>query len=239
LKLGESLRAGLLAGVLAGIVWSLFSLAFTTPFIEKAIELEQAAPGAEPEAFSRNMMKFGMVVGFLLYGLMVGLLFGAVYALVRNKLPAATERNKGFLLAFLAYWSIGLLPFLKYPANPPGVGGEDDIVFRQATYAGFIAVSVLLAVAGVAWFKYLSKATRLRWPLTIAGYGIFAAAAYFLMPVHSLPPVTLPPEMLSGFRAVSLGGMTVFWGALAINFVLLGEKLAGRKSKIKNQESKM
>lgn len=234
MKLGVSLRAGLLAGVLAGIVWSLFSLAFTTPLIDRAIQMEQGKPGAVQEAFSRNMMKFGMVMGFLLYGLIIGLLFGAVYAMVKEKLPAIKERNKGFLLVFLAYWSIAFLPFLKYPANPPGVGGEDDIVFRQATYAAFMAISVLLAAASIFWFKYLSKAKKWRWPLTVAGYGIFAAAAYFLMPAHSFPSVTLPPDLLGGFRAVSLAGMTLFWLALAINFVFLGEKLSSGKLKVQN-----
>lgn len=229
MKPGISLRAGLLAGVISGIVWALFSLAFTTPVIDKAIELEQAMPGARPEAFSRNMMKFGMVVGFLLYGVMVGLLFGAIYGLVREKLPVMKERNKGFLLSFLAYWSIAFLPFIKYLGNPPGVGDEDNIAFRQATYAGFIAISILLTILGVNLFKHLAKTKSWRWPLTLCSYGILAGLAYFLMPSHLLPPTALPAGLLWGFRAVSLGGITLFWLALALNFVFLGEKLASRK----------
>lgn len=229
MKLGESLRAGLLAGVLAGIVLSLFSLAFTTSLIDRAIGFEEALPGARPELFSRGIQKFGMVVGFLLYGVMVGALFGSVYALVKDKLPVKRERSKGLLLAFLAFWSFTLLPFLKYPANPPGMGGEETIAFRQATYAGFVAISVLLTIASIAWFKYLSKTRNWRWPLAISGYGIFAAAAYFLMPAHSFPPVTLSSSFLWDFRIVSLAGMALFWLALGINFVFLGEKMSSRK----------
>ncbi len=224
MKLRDSLRAGLIAGVLAGIVLSLFSLGFIAPVIDKAIETEQALPGARPEAFSRGMMKFGMVVGFLLYGVLMGLLFGAIYTLVKEKLPVRKSRSKGLLLAFLAYWALALLPFLKYPANPPGVGGEEDIAFRQATYAGFIAISVLLTAAGVAWYKYLVKAKSWRWPLTFMGYGAFAALAYWLMPPHPLPPATLPPGLLWSFRAMSLLGMTLFWLTLGINFGHLGKK---------------
>lgn len=225
MKLGVSLRAGLLAGVLAGIVLSIFSLGFTTPFIDKAIVLEHSLTEATPEPFSRNMMKFGMVVGFMLYGLMMGLLFAAVYAMVRGKLPVNKESHKGFILAFLAFWSMAFIPFLKYPANPPGVGGE-DITFRQATYAGFLAISILLTAACVSFYKYMEKAKSWRWPLTILAYGVAITTVYLLMPPHPFPPTKLPANILWGFRTVSLIGMTLFWAALGINFVLLGRRLS-------------
>lgn len=225
MKLGDSLKAGLLAGVLAGVILALFNLAFTSPLIDKAIQFEQAAPDAGPELFSRDTQKFGMVMGFLLLGLIAGLLFGVVYTLVKEKLPASGTRNKGLLLAFLAFWSVALMPFLKYPANPPGVGGEETIIFRQATYISYIAISLVLAIAGVAWFKFLAIAKNWRWPLTLLGYAVFGVLAYRLMPSHPFPPTTLPSELLWNFRAISLISLALFWVALGLNFVFLAKRL--------------
>ncbi len=180
--------------------------------------------------FTRGMQKFGMVVGFLLYGVMMGLLFGAVYALLKEKLPVKGGRGKGILLAFLAYLSMVLLPFLKYPANPPGVGGEENIAFRQATYAGIIAISVLLTVISVWWFKYLARVKNWRWLIAISSYVIVAVLAYFLMPPHPLPPTTLPASLLWSFRFIGLAGMTLFWLALGINFVRLGKRLSQKRA---------
>ena len=43
---------------------------------------------------------------------------------------------------------MAIFPFLKYPANPPGVGEPESIGYRQTLYVGFIALAVLGLGAG-------------------------------------------------------------------------------------------
>jgi len=57
------------------------------------------------------------------------------------------------VLVGLMWWSVALIPFLKYPANPPGVGNPETMAFRQGIQLGFIALSALaLAAAGLVYW---------------------------------------------------------------------------------------
>ena len=70
----------------------------------------------------------GSFSGFVIYGALWGLLFGLV-AYCSPDLTACCSgplRRFGFTLALLVGWSVAMLPFLKYPANPPGVGEAAD-----------------------------------------------------------------------------------------------------------------
>jgi hypothetical protein len=53
--------------------------------------------------------------------------------------------------------TIYLIPFLKYPANPPTVGDADTIALRTILYLSFIAISGLGAVGFYQLFKRLQK----------------------------------------------------------------------------------
>ena len=51
------------------------------------------------------------------------------------------------LVALLGFISIGLVPFLKYPATPPAVGNPETIGDRTTLYFTFLAISVLAIIA--------------------------------------------------------------------------------------------
>src|SRR5207244_4115068 len=71
---------------------------------------------------SRDVQKLGLFLGWFLYAVGWACLFGAIYFLAQKWLPGSATWQRGLAMAALAYWAIALLPFLKYPANPPGVG---------------------------------------------------------------------------------------------------------------------
>lgn len=230
--LGTVLKAAIIAGLLAGLTVAAVHLVITEPIIDQAIALEEqhAESGGthEEPLVSRRAQKGGLVLGYLLYGLTWALLFGVVYQLVQRWLPADSWTTRGLLLAFMTYWSVCLLPFLKYPANPPGVGDPDTIGYRQALYVGFLALSVAVAAVSIWLGRFLTRAQGLRrgpW-IPIAGCLLLLSAALYLLMPSNPDDVTMPADLVRTFRAFSLLGLTVFWAVLGFLF----SKLLGRRA---------
>lgn len=231
LPLGTILKAAIIAGLLAGLTVAVFHLVVTEPIIDQAIAMEeqQAHAGSDHEEpiVSRRTQKGGLVLGYLLYGLTWALPFGVVYQLAQRWLPADSRMNQGLLLAFFAYWSVCLLPFLKYPANPPGVGDPDTIGYRQALYVGFLALSVAAVVLSIGLGRYVTRLQGMRhgpWIPMGMCLVVFSAVLYLLMPSNP-DEVTMPADLVRSFRVLSLIGLTLFWTVLGFLF----SKLLGRQ----------
>ncbi len=227
-SLGTILKAAILAGLIASVAASIFHLVLAEPIIERAIELEEqrgresGAPPEEP-VVSRPVQKVGLVVGLLLYGAVWGLLVGVAYRLLEPWVEARSLARRGAIVAGLLGWSVALLPFLKYPANPPGVGDPGTIGYRQALYFGFIALSIAGTVLAIGLRRRVGW--RGAWPLGLGFYAIYALTLYVLMPPNP-DPVRMPPELVRTFRAISLAGLLLFWGVLAGVFGWLSRERA-------------
>src|SRR5262249_50380282 len=139
---GRLIRAVLIAGVVAALAAGVFHLAVSERYVDRAIALEDEAEQQELLAtggtieghqpvFSRRTPKAGLFAGLLLYGLAAGAIFGGVYALAGGRLPGRTTRARVAALASGTLLAVVLVPFLKYPANPPGVGDPDTLARRQ------------------------------------------------------------------------------------------------------------
>lgn len=223
-SLGSVLKAALVAGLIAGAVVAGFHWLLIEPVIDRAIVIEerlsraQGAPAEEP-VVSRATQRVGLIVGFLLYGAIWGLLFGVLFHFTGAWLPATWPRAvRGFLLALLAGWSVAVFPFLKYPANPPGVGDPETIGYRQALYFGLLGLSALGTVMALRLHRLLaSRGSSARAPgqavLTLALYAVYSAAVYAAMPANP-DPVRMPADVIWTFRAISLAGLVLFWGVL-------------------------
>jgi predicted cobalt transporter CbtA len=127
-----------------------------------------------------------------------------------------------------AFWAVGFVPFLKYPANPPGVGEPDTIAYRQMLYLAILALSAVGTVAAIAAGHVIgrSHASSLwRWLPAIGLALIVGAVLYAAMPANP-DPVRLPAELIQGFRIRSLAGMALFWAVFGVAFAVL----AGRAS---------
>jgi Probable cobalt transporter subunit (CbtA) len=230
--LGRALRTTLVAGLVAGLCASAFHQVLTEPVIDRAIAAEAARAAAQPghthdeePVVSRGGQKIGLVVGLVLYGLTWGLLAGLALHATREWAPRGWSLGRrGLIVAGLAGWSVALFPFLKYPANPPGVGEPETIGYRQTLYVGFIG----LAVTGILLAALLRR--RLRgtggpsaWIAPALFYAVWAFGVYALMP-SSLDPIELPETIVQPFRALSLAGLVVFWGGFALALAYLGRE---------------
>lgn len=225
--LAATLKRALLAGLAAAVVASIFHLVLTEPVIDRAIELEGAlvhAEGRDPQpVVSREAQRVGLASGFLIYGLSSALLFGAAFHLVQRWLPGSSPARRGLLLAAAAYWATALFPFVKYPANPPGVGDAETIAYRQGLYLGFLALSLASVAGAVLIGTYLERSSRmgLGLPVAVVLLAMSAGAAFAFMPSNP-DPVLLPEAIVSTFRGLALGGLTLFWVVLGSTFVTLG-----------------
>jgi len=225
---GIALKAAVVAGLLAGLLVAAYHFTLTEPVIDRAITLEEqraAAQGGHEEqpVVARDVQKgLGLFLGWALYGALAGVVFGGVFTLAQGKLPGDSVWRRGLALAGLAFVGVALLPFLKYPANPPGVGDPDTHSFRVAVQLVFLALSVAGAVGAVILYRVLARrpATHAwRWPAALGAYVAYAAAIYVLTPPNP-DAVNAPADMVTAFRALSLGGLALLWAVIGLLFGL-------------------
>lgn len=231
------LKAALFAGLAAGLVMGLFHFVLTEPVIDRALALEDAAAKATDQAtryapeVSRGVQKGMLVVGSALYGLLVGLVFAALLAVLRRHLPGRWPDARAAVLAGLLWWSVALLPALKYPANPPGVGNLDTVSYRQSIQLGFIALSVLATAA--AWTAYRLSGRWWRDPglqerrmgLAVVLYAVMAIPLFVFMPANP-DPITAPADLIWEFRMLSMFGQVFFWAVLGVISAILLRRFA-------------
>ena len=140
----------LVSGALAGTIHGMANLAIVEPYLDEAIGIENQnlfASGEEEDTPQfwveydayRDWQKGGQVLAGAILGTSIGALFGIVYALSRQALPGNTDVKKAFLLAGIMWFTLYLIPFLKYPANPPTVGDGETVL-----YLSFIVLRAIL-----------------------------------------------------------------------------------------------
>lgn len=223
ISLGSIVKAAVVAGLIAGAAAAGFHWLLIEPVIERAIALEelqhQGQGTAEQEpVIDRPTQRWGLLLGMLLFGAVWGLLFSQLYYLTQTWWAASWPTlTRTLLLALLMGWSVSVFPFTKYPANPPGIGEPETIGYRQALYFGFIGLSVVGSALAVGLYRFLNRLGRLsargRWACALCLYVMYAIVVYMAMPPNP-DPIGMPGELVWTFRAISLGGLLLFWGAL-------------------------
>ncbi|AXG78448.1 CbtA family protein [Streptomyces paludis] len=171
---------------------------------------------------------FGLATGVLVYGVAVGGIAALVFAVCLGRIGRFGPRAIAALIAGAAFTTVCLVPFLKYPANPPAVGDGDTIGRRTALYFLMILLSVLLAVAAVIVGRRL--APRLgNWNASLAagaGFVVAVAVACLVLPANTdAIPETFPAALLWEFRLSSLAVQAVLWTAFGLIFGALAERM--------------
>jgi predicted cobalt transporter CbtA len=223
MKTGLFIVIVLLSGCFAGTIYGALNLAIVEPYLDDAINIENQSMFATGEEDStpifwveyyeyRSWQKGGEVLAGAILGTSIGALFGIVYALSKNSLPSRNNFGKTLILAGLMWFTLFVIPFLKYPANPPTVGDGETVVLRGILYLAFIAISGLTAVGFYKIFKQLKGQKRI---LAFVGYSIFISVIFLLMPENP-DKITAPMELVNGFRVMAFLSSSVFWFALAL-----------------------
>lgn len=218
-EMWDVLRAVLIAGLIAGTAMALFHSLATEPVIEQAIALEEAhageapAPGQEQQepVVSREVQRGGLALGLMLYGVFFGLLFGVAFPILEHLLPPVGTFRRALLASAAAFWTLNLFPFLKYPANPPGVGQPETIELRQTLFLvaiGLAIAGLVAACAGARWLAGRYGQQRL-WAVALAAYAAYSLVVYLALPPNP-DPTPVPPELLWSFRLLSLAGIAIF-----------------------------
>ena len=215
----------LVSGAIAGFVHGTINFALVEPYLDQAIGLENESLFASGEAEDnlefwaeyesyRIWQKSGQVLAGVILGLAMGSLFGIVYALSRNSLPGKNDVIKSVILAGIMWLTIYIIPFLKYPANPPTVGDGETVMLRAILYVSFIALS---GIGVVIFYKLSQKLQNNKKYFGLFGYVIFITILFFVMPENP-DEITAPMNLVNEFRLMSVLGVSSFW--LSVGLIL-------------------
>jgi predicted cobalt transporter CbtA len=226
------LRRGLAAGLLAGLLAGIFAYLFAEPVLDRAIGLENAAHEHTREVFGRGEQKAGLILATALYGTSVGALFGLLSAFFRRRSLPRSEWRRSLALAGVVFLGAVLLPFLKYPPNPPGVGADPaTLTERTLAYLAMIVLGMLAVLAAWRFARGLDGASPPARDLSAGGIlvGLWAFL-YLAMPDFGSIGGHVPADLIWDFRLSALGTQVVLWAGIGCIFGLFGELASRRKT---------
>jgi predicted cobalt transporter CbtA len=222
----------LISGALAGFVHGTVNFAIVEPYLDQAIGIENQNLFASGEAEDtpqfwaeyegyRIWQKSGQVLAGVILGTSIGALFGLVFAFARNSLPGNNDIKKALVLAGIMWFTMYLIPFLKYPANPPTVGDSETVVLRAILYLSFIAIS---GFGALGFYKLSTKFENKKKIIPLVGYALFISVAFFVMPENP-DEITAPMDLVNEFRMMSVLGVTSFWISVGVFLGLFWNRL--------------
>ena len=245
---------GLLAGAIGAVLAFAFARLCAEPVIGRAIAFEDGRIDAEnahgvhehgAELFGRGVQSnAGLGFGVLIFGVAMGALFGVLFCVIAARATNVGARALSLALAAAAFVAVYLVPFVKYPPNPPAVGQADTIGARTGWYLVMVLASVVLAIAAV-WLARGLTARYGAWHGRLLAAGAYVAAVAVVMVL--LPNVDETPEPLrdtSGaisypgfpadvlyeFRLLSLATQLVLWATIGVAFATLAGRLLGDRA---------
>jgi hypothetical protein len=197
---------GALAGVIAGVLGFVFARIFAEPVINQAIDYESGrdrwldllnraagrpvAPDG-PEIFSRTVQStVGIASGIIAFSAAMGALVAVAYLVMHGRFNVR-PRNLVWMIAAFGFAGVYLLPFVKYPANPPAIGHTFTIGTRAQLYLTMVFGSLILL--GLAVWLARRLTPRFGWTGAIVlsaiaflvGYGVLIGLLPSLGHLHA------------------------------------------------------
>ena len=261
---------GVAAGALAGVLAFLFTRIMVEPVLQssinyqtgrdaveatlrKAAGLAPNAPG--PDIFSRAVQRnVGASIGLLVFGIAMGALFAVLYTLAHRRYgDALSPRVLALLIAALGFLAIYMVPYLKYPANPPAIGHPDTINTRGQLYLTMVAISIVSVTVAVIAARRLSGRIG-GWNAAIVallGFVVWIAIVMAILPplghlhanrvqfgnfaTETPQPLKnaqgqivypgFPADVLFKFRLYSVINQTILWVTIGLGFGYLAERM--------------
>jgi hypothetical protein len=223
---GRFLVRGMLCGLIAGVLVFLFARFFGESSVDGAIAVEEkltasAGHAHEHELVSRAVQaSWGLLTGTMVFSVAIGGLYSLVFAFAWGRLGRLNPRATAVLVALGGFVAIYLMPFLKYPANPPSVGNPDTIGYRTALYFGVMVLSIVGLVVAINLGRVLWNRLE-HWHAilaAIAAYGAIMVVVDLVLPGINEVPEAFPATLLWQFRIVALGMQVILWTTLGLLF---------------------
>jgi hypothetical protein len=224
---------GMLVGLAAGVLAFAFAFAFGEPQVQHAIDFEDHLARlhhepAEAELVSRGLQRtLGLLTGTVVMGIALGGLFSLVFAWAYGRIGAMSPRLTAAVLALGAYLTVTVVPFTKYPANPPTVGNPDTIDKRTILFLTMIAITILAAVAAARLRRELLGRLG-AWNaalVAVAAFVVIIAVAELILPAVHETPQGFPADVLYRFRLASLGINLTLWTTIGVGFGAAAQRL--------------
>ncbi|WP_225730140.1 MULTISPECIES: CbtA family protein [unclassified Nocardia] len=265
---------GVLLGALGGLLAFVFARILAEPIIGRAIDYESGRDEARmtldkaaglpmpdmgaPELFTRGeQANAGFGLGVIVFGAAFGALFAVVYYLALRRAGKITPRNLALLVAGGMFLVVYVLPFLKYPANPPSIGHPETIKERTALYLGVIVIGAVALLAAI-WAGRKLAARLGNWTATMAaaaGFAVVMGVVLALLPslgqlsanhaygdfaTETPGPLTdpsgkivypgFPADDLYHFRLYSFAAQLILWAVIGVGFAWLAPRLLGDRN---------
>lgn len=219
---------GLLAGLAAGLAAFVFARLIGEAALEGALEYEDLTAGHHggnaPEIVGRSTQSgIGLATAYVLYGVAVGGILALVHASLLGRLGRLDSRGTAAVVASVGFVAAVLVPFLRYPPNPPASTLDSTVGARTTATIAFVLMSVALAVAATVLTRHLARRVGW-WNATLAGAAVYIALAVTggaLLPGFAETPPDFPAAVLYDFRVASVGSQFVLWAVWAIAFAAL------------------
>jgi hypothetical protein len=251
------LLRGVVAGLVVGLLVGILAFLVAEPVIDRAITLESQRVEAEyhtalnqaiiehhgdvaaarqqvaeppPEVFSRGTQHLGLIVATTLFGFGLGGIFAVVYLVIFRRTSSGTTWRRSLSLAGALLTAIYVIPFIRYPANPPGVGDPATIDRRTLGYTLAIAIGALAVWGAWRLARYL-HARGVGEPVrhtVVAGCIALAIALEFVLLPDNIDAVRVPPDLLWDFRLRAVAAQVLLWGGVGGLFAVLTERAARR-----------
>ena len=260
---------GTLAGAIAGLISFVFARIFAEPQIRAAINYESARDAAQEaidkaagiatvegghEVFTRSIQEnIGIGAGMILFGAAMGALFAVVFAVCLGRTGRLRPRSLSLLVAGAGFLGFYLVPFVKYPANPPSIGHAETIQERSGLYLLMVFCS-LMFLFGAAWLGKQLGPRLGNWNAALVAGAVFVVGIGLLMLVlpsfgelginranygnfatETPQPLKdadgtivfpgFPADVLYSFRIYSVAAQAILWTALGLIFTPMAERL--------------
>ncbi len=262
---------GLLVGAIGGLLAFIFARIFAEPQIQAAINYESGrdaaqaaldkaagltAEAAGPDIFSRTIQaNVGIGVGMIAFGAAMGGLYAVAFILACGRTGNLRPRTLAVLVALGGFLGFYLIPFIKYPANPPSIGHGETIRDRGGLYLLMVVASIAFLILAV-WLGQRLKPRFGNWNATllaalacVVAVGIVMALLPSLGHLHANvqqygghateTPLPLkdpqgrivypgfPADRLFDFRLYSVAAQAILWAAIGLCYAPLAERLFG------------
>ena len=222
---------GLVAGAIGGVLAFLFARTFVEPVITRALAYEESHEHGHEhgiELFTRGVQaNVGMGFGVLGFSVAMGALFAVVYCVLYGRVGNLSPRSLSVALAGGMFMSLYVIPFLKYPPNPPASSLEETIRQRTLLYLLMVVLSAALLVAAV-YLGHRLVAQFGLWSATLMGaaaYVVAVAVVMLVLPTIDETPGDFSADVLYEFRLYSLGTQFVLWAMIGLVFGSMADRL--------------